>query len=296
MKYTNTLKRHALLAAAATVLASPSVMAANSFYAAGDLVLYFQKEGSTNTVYANLGAATQFRGAASGPDATSQINFLDINSTLTSAFGAGWASDATIYAGLAGVNSSNSSLNTVVNGDPFRTIYISASRDIGGTVGSANSTAWVIGGNTAMTDAATRITTQNDILENNYDVGQTLSLTSISQIDDQNPLNVTGSGTFQGAAFNNFAGGVMQLGTAGDLGTFGDAGTAEFNLDLYRIVAKTGLAGEVAGDLRSGSYEGTMTVNSSGLVSFTAIPEPSASALAGIAAGALVLRRRRRSA
>ncbi len=44
----------------------------------------------------------------------------------------------------------------------------------------------------------------------------------------------------------------------------------EFALDLYRILAKNTISSQVAGDLRVGSYEGTVTINSSGQVSFIA--------------------------
>ncbi len=71
-----------------------SAAAQNPNHAPGDLVLFFQKEGSTNTVYASLGnTATVFRGAAAGAHAPNQINFLNINAELVAAFGAGWAAD-----------------------------------------------------------------------------------------------------------------------------------------------------------------------------------------------------------
>ncbi|MEO7098352.1 MAG: hypothetical protein ABI162_03240 [Luteolibacter sp.] len=253
-------------------LAASTAMADNTFYAPGDLVLYFQKEGSTNTVYANLGnAATQFRGTAAGSsDGVNHVNFLDLNATLTTAFGGGWATDPTVYAGLAGVNSSSSSSVTLINGDPSRTIYISSARESVGTVGTANSEARNILGDTAMTDAATHIGTQNNIFDVNYNVAQTVSPTSLSQIDDQNPITVTDIGTIQGPAFNNFASGVQQTGTAATFGSFGAAGTVKFALDLYRILARTDISGQVGGVRRTGSYEGTVTVNGGGMVSFIA--------------------------
>lgn len=287
-------KRHALLMACSSLLAAFPVNAANSFYAPGDLVLYFQKEGATNTVYANLGnAANLYRGSAAGAaDGVNNINFLNLNTTLTGAFGSGWASDSSVYAGLAGVFSTNVTNNILTDRDPSRTLYISRSRDDVGTVGLANSNTWdlVTAGNTTMSAGATGITGQNTAFETNYDAQVAISPTSVSTIDDQNPFLVPGQ---QGNAFSAFEGGVQQRGTGSSFGSFGDAGEVEFALDLYRILAKNNISGQVGGDLRVGSYEGTITVGNTGLVSFVAIPEPSALALTGLAAGALVLRRRR---
>ena len=297
MKHTFT--RSALLIASSSLLAAFSATAANSFYAAGDLILTFQKVGGSNTVYADLGnAATNYRGAAAGADATSNINFLDLNSTLTSAFGSGWASDASIYASVSGVFSTNSTNSTLVNGDPSRTLYVSAARTDVGVVGSANSSAWTVGGNTPMTTAAGGIQSQNNVFGdasgiNGYNSQTVISPVSISGIDDQQPITVFQGNNTQGVAFGVFDGGIQQAGTAGTFGTFGEAGSTEFALDLYRILAKTGISGQVDGDLRSGSYEGTITVGTNGMVSFVAVPEPSAVALGGLAACGLVLRRRR---
>lgn len=290
----NKIKRCALLVASSSILAAFPAQAANSFYNAGDLILTFQKEGGTNTVYANLGnAATLYRGAAAGSaDGTNNINFLDLSTTLTSAFGAGWASDSAIYAGLAGVwgTSSSTSNNNLQDGDPNRTLYVSQSRDNVGTVGQATSSGYVVNTNTGMTSGSSGITQMALVFENNYDSLITVSPTAVSQIDEQNSFLAPG---IQGVAYNIFASGVQQVGSAGTFGTFGEAGSVEFALDLYRIVGKTNAPGQVAGTLREGSYEGTVTVGTNGLVSFVAVPEPSSISLVGLAAGALILRRRR---
>ncbi len=293
MKDIRKIKKYALLAAAASALAAPSAMAANSFYAPGDLVLFFQKEGSSNTVYANLGNTAVFRGASAGADAPSQLNFLDLSTTLTSAFGAGWASDPSIYGGLAAVWGTSATNLSLQNGDPNRTLYVSSPRDSVGTTGQASSVGWdlSLAGNTAMTTAASNINAQNNAFENNYDALTTVSLTSVSLIDDQNPFLAPG---IQGNAFNTFAGGVQQKGSAVTIGSFGDAGEAEFALDLYRILGRNDVSGQVGGDVRVGSYEGTILVGTNGLVSF--VPEPSSFTLIGLGAGALVLRRRRNRA
>jgi len=287
------------LAVGSLAISALSANAANSFYAPGDLVMYFQQEGGTNTVYANLGnAATLYRGAATGVDVANNLNFLDINSALVTAFGAGWASDTTIYAGLAGVWGTNATNNSLQDGDPHRTLYVSAARGSVGTIGTADSTQWIIAGNTQMTNAASGIQSQNNVLENSYTTAVAVSDTATSQIDDQNPFLAPG---IQNDAFGgNLPGGVQQAGTAGTFAAdFGGIGPVEFALDLYRIQAKNTISGQVGfGEtLRAGTYEGTFTVGTDGKVSFvtSAVPEPSTYALMGLSALMIgyVVRRRR---
>jgi hypothetical protein len=141
-----------------------------------------------------------------------------------------------------------------------------------------------------MTSGATGITTMNNTFETQYDAMATVSLSSVSTIDEQNPFLSPG---IQGNAFGAFAGGVQQKGSASTFGDFGGGiGQVEFALDLYRILGRNNIGGQVAGDLRVGSFEGTVVIGSNGQVSYL-VPEPSSTALIGLAAGALVLRRRR---
>jgi hypothetical protein len=295
----NKMKQCALLAASSSMLMAFSASAANSLYAVGDLMLTFQKAGSTNTVYASLGnAALNYRGAALGPDAAkNNINFMDLSSSLVSAFGTEWATDTGIYASVSGAYASSPTSNTVVNGDASRTLYVSAARNSIGDIGSANSTQAVLTGSTNLTNAAADIIAQNAILGSAYtETAQAVSVTSTSLIDDKQPLSQNPDSSWaQGTAFRGFGGGIAQVGSADTIGSFGqNSGTAEFALDLYRIAAVANKTNQINGtQIGYGDYEGTVSVNSAGLVSFTTVPEPSAFALTGLAAASLVLRRRR---
>ena len=294
----NKIIRFALLASAAMF----AVGSAQGAVTAGSLVLFFQKPGDTDTVYVNLGnAATLYRGAAAGSSAANQaLDIININSTLVSAFGSGWASDQNIYAGLAGVLE-NSTATTVVNGDQYRTLYVSRSRASVGTVGASGSTSYnllaagsLTSGSTNIRGLITNFATQLGSAD------QGIVTTDLSVIDNQNPTTLAG---VQSTAFGQFTTGVQQRGSASTIGNFGwddgsgydlYASSVEFALDLQRLVPDgTVEPGEVAGQSRFGSYEGTVTIGSNGSVSFITIPEPSSITLAGIAGLALAFRRRR---
>jgi hypothetical protein len=290
------IKRYALLVATSSLLAVVPAGAANSFYAPGDLVLFFQKEGSTNTVYASLGnTANLYRGTATGTGGQGSLtktNILDLNTTLESAFGPNWESDTSIYAGLAGVWGTSNTSALLQNQDPHRTLYVSASRNSVGTVGQSSSSPWNLttAGQTALTNGATGIFSQNNQFENNFDAQQTVALTSLSGIDEANPFLAPG---VQGAAMGGlFGGGIQQVGTAGTRGTYDGVGEVEFSLDLYRILSRTSVAGQMGGTLAQGTFEGNIVVGSNGQVSYL-VPEPSSLALTGLAAGILAFRRRR---
>ena len=192
--------RMALSAAVLSMLAIGGAKGANTLYAPGDLVLYFQQQGGANTVYVNVGnAATNFRGAAAGAaDGGYNLNFINISTTLESAFGPNWASSSTVYAGMAGVWGGEPDDETLQNGDPSRTLYVSKARTSVGTVGVAGSSGWTVNTNTGMTNGAAGIYNQNNVFEQNYDVSATVSLAAISRIDENNPFTTAGSITIQG--------------------------------------------------------------------------------------------------
>jgi len=303
MKLKNKLA--SLLVASGSLAAASSAHAAA--YAAGDLMLYFFQEGGSQTVYANLGAATGFRGSVAGPsDVVSNLNVKSwgsnvgeanesstLGSTLAFAFGDEWADLTNLYSGLIAVNNAFTSTTTAaVNGDPNRTIYFSAPNNLEEEVLGRT-----IAGNGAMTMLATQITSlgsgftgTNDFLISPVDIN--------NKIMDQNPFLTSG---ILGVAFGGFDGGIAQVGTDGTYGSLGGVSNVEFALDLHRMLAAPNAPGTINGvdadgnaiAARTSMYEGTITINSNGVVGFQAVPEPSSVMLLGLGAGALAFRRRR---
>jgi hypothetical protein len=255
-------------------LSMPCLHAANTLYAAGDLLLFFQKEGGSNTVYVNLGnAALLYRGSAAGPSAELQkLNIIDISASLSAAFGPGWATDTGVYAGLAAARSSSTSttISAIDNGDQKRTLYASKPRQSTGTPGLADSVAWDLSWGQPYTVSSTGIIAMGAPFASGPDALQAVFDTSVSNIDNQNPFLAPG---IQGTAFSGFSGGVQQVGAATPFGSYTATGQVEFALDLYRILpldftATTGE--EVPGPRHIGTYEGTVVVGSDGKVSFLA--------------------------
>jgi hypothetical protein len=240
-------------------------------YAAGDLVLYFFKEGGTQTIYANLGPAYSYRGTAAGPqDAVKRASILNLNAALEQAYGTGWQSLTNLYVGLAGVYSNSTATTVQQNGDPNRTLYFSMGNNLIDEVGNRT-----FASSTGMTTAASNIISMNTRFPPDVDFGVVPSEDSF--IERQNPFLAPG---ILGTAFGAFAGGITQVGTSGTLGTFGDVSNVEFALDLHRVVATVAPAGTINGvdadgnpiAIRNSMYEGTVTINSSGVVGFSVIP------------------------
>ena len=284
-----------LSAAAGLVLSTSSAEAANPNFALGDLTLYFQQFGGSNTVMVDLGAASSFRNLGSN-----LINITNIGSALsngTTGFGSSWYDLSSLYMGAAGVRSS-SIATSVVNGDSNRTIYVSRARTTLGTEAIANSTGFTGISNTSMTNGSSAIITTSgrlDTLASGTVISEGIST---SAIDDNNPFV---NATTQGTAFGVFPGGVQTAFASGNLGSFGGVSNVEAALDIYRIVAVNNQSGEVNGTLRAGDFQGTLVVDTSGNVSFidaapTPVPEPTtATALIGLAGAAVSIRRRRRA-
>jgi hypothetical protein len=305
MKKTNILKKAVLVALASTVLAVTPASAQNTTYAPGDLLLFFQQLGGTQTVMVNLGRAWTYRDATAN-----MMNIVNIGGTLTGSTGSGgagysatWYNDMTAstingnpdvpltYWGLAAVRSTSDSNAAAIDGDGARTVYTSRSHTLSVPDGMAGSSPMTIASNTAMTTTSTGV---NGMTIRMGTIGTTTILVEsngLSAVDNQNPF----LGDNPGAAFNgNIPGGVMGAFGNTSYGTFNGV-AAEGALDLYRILGSTTAAGTVdVGTLRTGQYQGTFIIDQAGSVSYiTPVPEPSTFALlAGSAVFGLIRRRR----
>jgi hypothetical protein len=279
---------HQLIAQAlgsALILTAPNAAAAVTF-ATGDLLLGFHTSagvGSGTSFVFNLGPATDYKN-----DAYTTPPVVDIGSVLTNTFGAGWYSRSDLFWGVAAVrDSAASGANTVVNGDPRATIYISRPA---GTPGSADP--WTLASGNIVISAANSIasmqgaTGSDTSLSGGFegsleaaDTGGRGTLqdegTTINSWDEFNPIG--------GNAFGNTL-------TGGVQGAFG-TGQPTTNLDLFRVIGRPSASANPNDPAGEGRYITTFTINSEGIIG--TVPEPASALLIGLAGSCVLLRRRR---
>jgi hypothetical protein len=268
--------KHLLTTLVVAGITAFATQASATTYVAGDLLLGFRAtsgQGSTSNLLVNIGQAdTVYR------DAVANIaSVVDIGTLLDATYGTNWETRADLFWGVVGVRSSASS-GAAVDGDPVRTLYATRAQSGTPEAGvSGNSTPWNVSGGTTRGTIANNIT---GVL-GTYDAFSTavtntavVSSTSGSTWSTQNGTNSFG---FTGSVEGNFGNGT--------------AGTV---LDLYRILNSTSGASPT-GTIGLGSWEGSFTINDSGVVGFavTAVPEPSRALLAGLGLAGIAFRRRR---
>ncbi len=224
-------------------------------------------QGADDTVVVRLGTGASFRNAFDS--GTNSLNFLTIGPKLATAFGADWYDRSDLYISVFGSTESDPIGDTLVNSDPFRTVYASRSRSATGSVpGTARSTAWSVASNTAITTTSGQIV--STALAYSLSTADASGLSIISK-SLGNTLDEYTKPT-RANSFTNLNGGIEATFAAGTWGALGDAGTVEAALDLYRIQAVNNVAGQYgAGNpVRAGAYKGSFTINQSGQISFIA--------------------------
>ncbi|MDB6135675.1 MAG: hypothetical protein JWM59_3918 [Verrucomicrobiales bacterium] len=275
-----------LLALVLTALSSAAANAAS--YTSGDLLLGFvagSGVGSNETLVINLGSAAVFRdGFDSG---TVQINFENIGTELTTQFGSGgtpWYERTDLYISLFGSTGSDTIGDTLINGDPFRTVYASRSRQSEDAIPSL----FTINSNTAITTTSGQIVSTSGVF-----AGSASNANGVSIIPDAANTLDKFTKPLASNSFTNLSGGIEQAFGTGAWGSFSATGPVEAALDLQRIQAVNNIPGQYGeGALnRRGDFTGTFTINNGGDISF--IPEPSTSGILLLTGLSSLLRRRR---
>jgi len=240
---------------------------------AGDVLLGFRATGGTgasSNLIVNLGQAdTIFR------NATSNISSVkDIGSLLTTTFGAGWDTRSDLFWGAV-ANANSASGDPAIDGDPGATNYFTKSQTTLNP-GIKTSTASNINSSTS------RVSISNNIQGLNTTFGAATGTDSVV-------IASTGGTTWSSSiTASNF-------GVGSSIEATNVNGIDATGLDLYRILDSNADANP---SLSVGvpNWEGTFTINSSGLVGFAvtnAVPEPSRAMFAALGLGGLLLRRRR---
>jgi hypothetical protein len=243
----------ALVALAGLTLLSQSVQAQLT-YSADDLFIGFQKAGSLNSYVINIGQASLYN----LPGASFTLSSGSIGADLTAVFGSGWATDASLYWGVAGTPGSS-----IAGGDQANTLYASKAESLYGTQETPYNRA--INQNIPRAEIVNFTSSYAGAANATNPKGMIQSTSIANDWQEFNNSSGTSFGYFDGLE-GNFAAGV--------------GGTA---LDLFRMQS---------GSTALGTYRGTFTINGSGLISFSgappsAVPEPSTYAM--LALGALLM-------
>lgn len=263
-KQMNSIRNYTLLAATACLLGAGSANAALVSYTSGDLLMSFRattvgSQGFGTTYVVNVGQASSFRDATS----STTLNLGNIGTDLAALFGAGWASRGDILWGVAGTPSNTAT----VGGDAAATLYASAEQGAAGQFGSG----WEVAGSSTRTSIATNMVLGQDTFKALQSTSNSAFAALMPEAmsndwreflaDGGNPAYTSGGKDF--GAFANIEGSIGK------------------GLNLYRMNTSA-----------AGSYEGSFTINSAGVVNF--VPEPSTAILGVLGTGLLAFRRRRR--
>ncbi len=287
--------QHALAIGSLAISMAGANAAVDTAYNANDVLLFGQNPtGTTGTdqvfVFSLGSTFDVFRDAATPGDASfgTTINLGNINTQLTSTYGADWTNlGSTVFFGAAGQNGSTSSLSSATsNQDYARTVYVTKPRTAAGTVGASNSASVALpGGTAAQSNLASNISGSNNSAiaagqPGDAQIGDTT-------IDEQNPFSNGNPATAYGQLSQGVMGSISS--TTYSLGGVNDI---VLGLDLYRATPVLnasgwqnieGISGVAAGQ---GYFLGTITLSSNGDVNFIAVPEPSTAAL--LAAGLVI--------
>lgn len=224
-------------------------------YTSGDLFLGFKGTGDAQDYLVDIGNVSQFSSLSAGSSVTVNTGG-SISADLVTAFGSSWFSDGSVFWSITGTTYDGVSNLT-------STLYATRAR----SNASVQSQPWVGRSNSGQVESVTLL----QELAGKYVQDGTAAGTSKATFQDATADNTYAKLT---SANNDFAiGGSVK-------------GKTSAVLDFYRIDPV---------DSQAATYLGSFTIGSNGVVTFTAVPEPSTVALLGLSASAFLIFARRRS-
>jgi hypothetical protein len=262
----NTLK-NTVLALALAAFAGTSAQGATLSYTQGDLLMGFYATagtGQTTNYVLNLGNFATYRD--NSPGNSFNLSLGNVGADLTAIFGSGWDVRSDLFWGVFGHS------GTTTGVDPANTLYAGqdAALGTGYTRAVSSQQGATINGN--LNNIVGEYNGANSTANSNVGQSQDTTLFNNEWVTQANQ-NINGA--------------------------FGRYDITEFNavigqdLNLYRML-RTTVADPDNGNatLGQGSLQGTFSISSGGVVSFSTIPEPSTYALIGLGLGGLTLLRR----
>ncbi len=232
-------------------------------YSSDDLLLGVRKPGVANNYVLNIGQASAVR------DASGIITFSlgDINTDLTTVFGAGWAADPAVVWSVSGTTGSFNP----VGSDPLKTLYATRAEGSPGV----QAPAWTIASSTIRSTTTTRMTS----FANTY-----------------SGFSATGNsptGVIQPTSTPNSYADFMPGGSASNVGGSPGISFGAFNSTIEAPVSAPLSLFRIPNTAAPAGFLGTFNLSNTGSLSFAPVPEPAATACLAAVAGLLTIRRRR---
>ncbi len=220
-------------------------------YTAGDIFMGFRIDGGTQCYLINIGQASLYKSPSSS---SFTVPVGNIGADLSTVFGANWHSNVAVHWAVMGTNTNTT--NTVA-GDPGRTLYASKAETVLGT----QEAPWNRGATGTQSGPASKLMGLAGAPLGYAGYAVTAN-SSVSVIQTSSDSAAYASYQPGGTAINS--GGISfaywNPSNEGDFGS-GAAGAA---LDLFRM--QTGTSSQL------GSYLGTFTITSAGVVTFRTSP------------------------
>ena len=257
-----------LVVAGATFLAASAKAQFSTAYSSGDLLLGFRDTDTSSSYVIDLGATSNFTGHSLWYSTTVGSYGTDLNSLFTVS-GTNWATSGDVYWGAAAAGTDGFQLFASQAESPVGTLAVSPGRGTGNAQSPVNTLIEAVGGDFG--SYAPSANASNAVTMSNSDAaswGANMPFGSNSNSSD------VAFQYFQPQFEGNSASGITS--------------TA---LDLFTLNKATGAAVGTPG-----TYDGTLTIGSTGTVTFAVVPEPSTVATVVLGAGLLLVagsRRRR---